>query len=292
MPLLAGTLLLQAISQIWVIQVTNWLGAADLIRYFHMGAFVFDSRNVTRLIVAVAIVAILYRKHRHEQQRQSGVDCDLAQARVVQESLLAGRKGAVPGFTVETAYLSASEVGGDFYQELAGPDGSLLVLVGDVSGKGMRAALLVGHISGALSNERSRQPAEVLANLNQSLVGRVSGGFVTCCCARFDADGTVTVANAGHLARYMGGREVEVEAGLPLVVVGEADYTESSLRLDGVFLLTSDGVVEAENTQRELFGFDRTREISTKSAREIAEAAKAWGQNDDITVVTVRRAES
>lgn len=55
--------------------------------------------------------------------------------------------------------------------------------------------------------------------------------------------------------------------------------------------LVSDGVVEAENAQRELFGFDRTREISTKSAAEIAEAAKAWGQNDDITVVTVRRDE-
>ena len=287
--LLAGTLLLQAFSQIWVIQVTNWLGAADPLRYFHMGAFVFDARNVTRLIVAVAIVAILYRRHRREQQRQSGVDRDLAQARLVQESLLAGREAAVPGYTVEAAYLPASEVGGDFYQELAGPDGSLLVLVGDVSGKGMRAALLVGHISGALSNERSRQPAEVLANLNQSLVGRVSGGFVTCCCARFDADGTVTLANAGHLAPYVGGREVEVEAGLPLGVVGGVVYAESSLRLDGPLMLMSDGVVEAENAQRELFGFDRTRDISTKSAQEIAQAAKAWGQNDDITVVTIRR---
>ncbi len=287
MALLAGTLLLHTFAQIWTVQIVNWLGTAD--QFLRWGGFVVDPRTVAQLIFAVTAVTVLYRRHRREQERQGGVHRDLAQARLVQESLLTGREAAAPGFAVETAYLPASEVGGDFYQELAGPDGSLLVLVGDVSGKGMRAALLVGHISGALSNERSRQPAEVLANLNKSLLGRVSGGFVTCCCARFDADGTVTVANAGHLAPYAAGREVEVEAGLPLGVVGGAEYTESSLRLDGQFTLMSDGVVEAENAQRELFGFDRTRAISTKSAREIADAAKAWGQNDDITVVTVRR---
>ncbi len=289
MAFLAGTLLLQAFAQTWHTQLAGWWGLAEDARYLRLGGFAIDARTVTRLIFAVTALTVLYRRHRREQQRQSGVHRDLAQARLVQESLLAGREAAVPGYTVEAAYLPASEVGGDFYRELAGPDGSLLVLVGDVSGKGMRAALLVGHISGALSNERSRQPAEVLANLNQSLVGRVSGGFVTCCCARFDADGTLTVANAGHLAPYVGGREVEVEAGLPLGVVGGVEYAESSLRLDGPFLLMSDGVVEAENAQRDLFGFDRTRAISTKSAPEIAEAAKAWGQNDDITVVTVRR---
>jgi serine phosphatase RsbU (regulator of sigma subunit) len=151
----------------------------------------------------------------------------------------------------------------------------------------MRAALLVGHISGALSNERSRNPGEVLANLNQSLVGRVSGGFVTCCCARFYVDGTVTVANAGHPAPYCGGREVEVEAWLPLGVVGGVAYARAAL--DRQFVMVSDGIVEAEDAQRELFGFDRTREISTKSAQEISEVAKQWGQNGDITVVTVRR---
>ncbi len=76
---------------------------------------------------------------------------------------------------------------------------------------------------------------------------------------------------------------------MPLGLVADAVYTESRAPRPGVLTLVSDGVVEAENTQRELFGFDRTREISTQSAQEIAEAAKAWGQNDDITVVTVRR---
>jgi serine phosphatase RsbU (regulator of sigma subunit) len=84
------------------------------------------------------------------------------------------------------------------------------------------------------------------------------------------------------------GREVAVEAGLPLGIVAEAEYFESTARGENITLV-SDGVVEAENAQRELFGFDRTREISTQPAREIAEAAKVWGQTDDITVVTVRR---
>ena len=74
----------------------------------------------------------------------------------------------------------------------------------------------------------------------------------------------------------------------PLGVLRGIEYAETVVR-GQQFTFVSDGVVEAENPQRELFGFDRTREISMRSAQEIAEAAKAWGQNDDITVVTVRR---
>ena len=111
---------------------------------------------------------------------------------------------------------------------------------------------------------------------------------MTACCARFDPDGRVTISNAGHLPPYCDGQEVATEGGLPLGIVAEVVYEEAILSGQR-FTFTSDGLVEAENAQRELFGFERAREISMKSAREIAEAAKAWGQNDDITVVTVRR---
>ncbi len=80
-----------------------------------------------------------------------------------------------------------------------------------------------------------------------------------------------------------------MEAGLALGIAAGVEYAEFVTRGEQ-FTLVSDGVVEAENPQRELFGFERTRAISMTSALEIAEAAKAWGQNDDITVVTVRRA--
>ena len=150
---------------------------------------------------------------------------------------------------------------------------------------------LVSATIGMLRRENSSSPGGILTGLNDALAGHTGGGFVTCCCARFGADGTVTIANAGHPSPYCDGREVEVAAGLPLGVVGEVAYEESVVQGER-FTFVSDGVVEAENAQRELFGFDRTREISIKSAREIAEAAKAWGQTDDITVVTVRRNET
>jgi len=102
----------------------------------------------------------------------------------------------------------------------------------------------------------------------------------------FGAGGSVVIANAGHPSPYCDGVEVEVEAGLPLGLIPDAVYSESSHGGDR-FTFVSDGVVEADNG--ELFGFERTREISGRTAHEISGAAKSWGQNDDITVVTVRR---
>jgi serine phosphatase RsbU (regulator of sigma subunit) len=101
-------------------------------------------------------------------------------------------------------------------------------------------------------------------------------------------DGQLTVANAGHPSPYVDGREAEVEAGLPLGIVADATY-EEAVSQGSIITVVSDGVVEAENAQRELFGFERTLAMSKISAHEIADAAKAWGQTDDITVVTVRK---
>ncbi len=212
----------------------------------------------------------------------------MASAAELQSLLLTSLPTAGDLYRIEPVYFPASEVGGDFYQVLERADGSRIVLVGDVSGKGLKAAMLVSVTVGMLRRELSSSPSEILAGLNEGLAGRCGGGFVTCCCARFDADGTVTIANAGHPSPYVDGREVEVEAGLPLGIAPGVEYAEFVARGEQ-FTLVSDGVVEAENAQRELFGFDRTREISGKSAQEIAETAKAWGQTDDITVVTVRR---
>ena len=98
----------------------------------------------------------------------------------------------------------------------------------------------------------------------------------------------MTIAHAGHPSPYCDGHEVTVEAGLPLGIVSGVNYAEVATSGQR-FTFVSDGVVEAEDTKLGLFGFDHTCEISGKPAAVIAEAAKAWGQNDDITVVTVRR---
>jgi phosphoserine phosphatase RsbU/P len=196
---------------------------------------------------------------------------------------------ATPGFAVEHVYLPASEVGGDFFQVLPTGDGSLLIVIGDVSGKGLKAAMTVSSIVGALRGSTLRAPAEVLAYLNRVLHGQI-GGLVTCCAVRIAADGAMTIANAGHLSPYRNGEELACAGGLPLGVSGDGCYEEvhSTLAPGDRLTLLSDGVVEARNAQGELFGFDRTRDLSTQSAEQIAAAAQAFGQEDDITVLTLQ----
>ena len=114
---------------------------------------------------------------------------------------------------------------------------------------------------------------------------------IAVCCVRYSLGGKVTIASAGHRAPYRMGREVEVAPGLPVGVASEMEWGETTIELRSGEQLTivSDGVVEAANAKGELFGFEGTAAAQAKSAAEIAAAAKAWGQNDDITVVTVGR---
>ncbi len=102
---------------------------------------------------------------------------------------------------------------------------------------------------------------------------------------------TVTAANAGHLAPYLNGREVAVANGLPLGLSASASYGETTLRLaegDRLTLIT-DGVVEARSKTGELFGFERAAAIASRPAAEIVSAAEQFGQEDDITVLSVKR---
>ena len=238
--------------------------------------------------VAFVNLLLLLRMVGADRREKQRLATELEAARTMQQLQLPTSAARSESFETNSVYEPAQEVGGDFHWTRVTPGGALIAVVGDVSGKGLKAAMLVSVAIGILRNEKSSAPSAILGALNDGLTGHTGGGFVTCCCARFDASGSVTIANAGHPSPYGDGREVEVEAGLPLGVVAGMAYEESVVQ-GHRFTFVSDGVVEAENTRRELFGFDRTREISTKSAREIAEAAKAWGQNDDITVVTVRR---
>jgi serine phosphatase RsbU (regulator of sigma subunit) len=143
---------------------------------------------------------------------------------------------------------------------------------------------------GALRGCESRRPAEVLEYLNRVLVGQISG-FVTCSVALISAEGLMTLANAGNPAPYRNGEEMPVAPGLPLGMITLASYEEARCQIAPGDRLSfvSDGVIEATSPTGELYGFDRTAAISTQPASGIAQAAQAFGQEDDITVLTVTR---
>ena len=239
-------------------------------------------------IFIFALLLFLIRRFSLARQEETRLSSEFESARSIQSLLIPAKPPATPGFAIESVYLPASEVGGDFFQIMPANDGSLLVVVGDVSGKGLKAAMTVSAIIGALRGCAVRKPAEVLAHLNRVLDGQIAG-FVTCTGALISADGSMSLANAGNPAPYCNGEELAVESSLPLGIVANSDYSETNYQLKPGDHLTflSDGVVEATNEHRELFGFDRTRAISNRSASTIAEIAKTFGQQDDITVLTI-----
>lgn len=266
------------------------LGLTGLVGRFHLGTrFSYDCDDLSMFFFLISIAPVMIARHRRITMEHARTNADLEAAREVQRQLVVPAAD-VPGFRVESAYAPAKQVGGDFFRVMPVEDGGVLVVVGDVSGKGLKAAMTVSAIMGSLHDYASSRPAEVLAHLNRVLHGRMDG-FVTCCVAHIAADGTMTVANAGNPAPYLNGEEMAVEPGLPLGILGEASYAETRYQIAPNDRLTfvSDGVVEATNPQGELYGFERTEAISSQPAKAIAEAATQFGQEDDITVLSVTR---
>jgi hypothetical protein len=243
------------------------------------------------LVIGVLVMRRFLRTQANQERARQIFALDMEQAQQLQQRVLVPERLHSPVFSVESEYHPAQTVGGDFFQTLSKPDGSLLVVVGDVSGKGMSAAMLVAVLVGAIRTraDESFDPAAMLTMLNQRLIGRSGGHLATCLVAELRPDGTMHVANAGHLPPYLNGQELDLEGSLPL---GAADLIDPSSRIitlepgDRLTFLT-DGVVEAMNSQNELFGFDRARTISNQPAAAIVEQAQAFGQNDDITVLRI-----
>jgi Stage II sporulation protein E (SpoIIE) len=242
------------------------------------------------------LIAILYAAWRYsleQRQRQNDLELEQRNARAVQQVLIPETIPQVPGFAIESFYEPAGEVGGDFFQILATRNGGVLAVIGDVSGKGMPAAMTVSLLVGTVRTlaHYTDSPGEILAAMNQRMLGRSQGGFTTCLVLRADADGTLAVANAGHIAPYLAGHELRLENGLPLGLAAEAIYAESIFQLSSGAQLTmlTDGIVEARENSGALFGFERTAALSLESAEAIAAAAQQFGQDDDITVLTLTR---
>jgi hypothetical protein len=267
-----------------------------LLFQFPAGPFHLSLNQASDLLYLLSLSLIMVVRSTRISRQQALLEGEVAAAREVQQVILPEKVESVPGFTVESIYLPAQQVGGDFFQILPAGEGGLLLVVGDVAGKGLPAAMLVSVLVGAIRGvaDYTTDPAELIANLNERLVGRAGGGFSTALVARISADGHVLAANAGHLSPYLDGTEIELPGALPLGVESGSRYVTTEFHLDPGSRLTfySDGVVEAQSAKGELFGFDRGRELSTEPASAIVEAARKFGQQDDITVVTIERAKA
>ncbi|NYF52952.1 PP2C family protein-serine/threonine phosphatase [Tunturiibacter gelidoferens] len=141
--------------------------------------------------------------------------------------------------------------------------------------------------------EMFTDPADILSGLNRRLHNRLQNGFVTCLILRLEPDGLCTFANAGHLPPYLNQNELHLPAALTLGLVPSARYEETTIQLEVGDRLTlyTDGLLEARNLDGELFGFDRLQQLVATSpdAKQATEAAVDFGQEDDLTVLTITR---
>jgi serine phosphatase RsbU (regulator of sigma subunit) len=266
------------------------------------GAFAATRVDVEQYEVGEMLVQEIRERELLEQE--------LEVARSIQQASLPEEVPTLEGWQIAPYYQPAREVGGDFYDFHLLSEGRLGVVVGDATGKGVPAALVMSTTCGmlralALSVD---SPGEVLEQVNETLVARIpSNMFVTCFYAILDPEsGTLRYANAGHDLPYLrrvGGDAEELRArGMPLGLMPGMNYEQKEIVLEGgeAALFYSDGLVEAHDSQGEMFGFPRLRALIAEHGEEQALGdflleelytfvGEGWEQEDDITLLTLRR---
>jgi predicted ester cyclase len=252
---------------------------------------------------------LTWRFRAAEARDRERIEQELRVARRIQQSLLPEAIPELEGWRIAAYYGPAREVGGDFYDFLELEDGRLGLVVGDATGHGMPAALVMATTRGMLRAvvQSLESPGEVLARVNEALVADIPPStFVTCFYGVLDPkDGHLSYANAGHNlpCRRHDGQAEELRArGMPLGLMPGMRYEEKDtiLALGDSTLFYSDGLVEAHDPQGEMFGFPRLRELVAGHGEErslgdfllkqlYSFVGEDWEQEDDITLVTLRR---
>jgi hypothetical protein len=247
------------------------------------------------ILLLISIVYAVYRYSVEQSERQAALEQEFKSAQELQQVLIPETLPSLEGYAVTSAYRPAQQVGGDFFQLIAQPDGSALLVLGDVSGKGLKAAMTVSLIVGTIRTvaDTVDDPAQVLSILNRRLYGRLKDGFVTCVALRLTAEGEGVLANAGHPAPFLNREELNLPGALPLGLDLHAEYENLRFHLavgDRLTLYT-DGLLEARNPAGDLFSFERLRALiaTQPDAKQATDAAVAFGQDDDITVLTLTR---
>lgn len=287
-------------------------------------ALIRPSRGYERfllLLLAIGIIlpglwgGLMARQRRAEAVERAHLEHQLQVARVIQQTLLPKDTPDLPGWRLKGHYQPAHAVGGDFYDFLPFADGRVGLIIGDVTDKGVPAALLMATTRSLLRTvaQRVHSPGQVLQQVNELLDGEIPPRmFVTCLYAILDpATGRLQYANAGHNLPYRAhpgnGRVAELRAtGMPLGLMPSMIYEEKETTIapGECVLFYSDGLVEAHNPQREMFGNPRLQSLldgcaedcPTLIQRLLAEletfTGRGWQQEDDVTLVTLQRTES
>ncbi len=295
-----GWLVLLVIAPLAFALFTSELIVLHLPVLWHPFGYDIYVGQIADLFLVIALTVLLLRRLLLSVHRQRMIALELKHAQEMQQALIPESTPTIAGFTLTTAYKPAMEVGGDFYQIIPLEDASTLIVLGDVSGKGLKAAMAVSLIVGTIrmAAETTHSPAEILAALNRRLLGRLQGGFTTCIALRLTPDGRCTIASAGHPVPYINGNELPLPGAFPLGIASAVTYEEITITLapgDHLNLYT-DGLLEARHIDQrhphgELYGFDRLQTLfaTNPTATTAAEAAVAFGQDDDITVLTLTR---
>jgi phosphoserine phosphatase RsbU/P len=283
-----------------------------------LGALYLDSKrttafsNVDRQILdalGTQAASILDNARLVEKEReQRRLEQELAIAREIQQGLVPQGLRDLPNLEIKGIHLPCHGVGGDYYDVFPLSDQSTAFLVADVAGKGLGAALLTTMLQGDLSGMGlGVAPQKVFNHVNRFLCRHASvGRCATMFFGRIDAEGTLEYLYGGHpsplLIRDATVSDLYTEGSLPVGLVEEAEFEATRVQLEpnDMLVLFSDGIVEAANTQKELFGFERLREVTARSAQAsietvmksildaVEEFSRGAGQADDLTLLIVR----
>jgi serine phosphatase RsbU (regulator of sigma subunit) len=249
-----------------------------------------------------------------EWRERERIEQDLRVARDIQQASLPKEVPTLEGWQISPYYQPAREVGGDFYDFHLLSEGRLGLVVGDATGKGVPAALVMSTTCGMLQlaaqGSDSSSPGEVLKRVNEALTVRIPPNmFVTCFYAILEPEsGSLTYANAGHDLPYLhrDGEAEELRArGMPLGLMPGMGYEEKKtiVQAGESVLFYSDGLVEAHDSKGEMFGFPRLRALVAQHAEEATVGVflleelhsfvgEGWEQEDDITLLTLKRSAS
>ncbi|WP_375492408.1 PP2C family protein-serine/threonine phosphatase [uncultured Jatrophihabitans sp.] len=303
-----------------VVLVVPLVSSGELIGALNLGprlseqGYSSDDRRLLDTLAGYAAPAMrvgqLVRAREVEARNVERIEQELRVAQLIQQQFLPAELPTLPGFHVAAFYRPARTIGGDFYDFAELPDGRIMFVCGDVTDKGVPAALVMASTHALLREAATRMtsPGEVLASVNDMLCADIPAHmFVTCLAIALDpATGHMTFANAGHNLPYIrtagghGHRELNA-TGMPLGLMPGMAYDETVdvLAPGEGMLLHSDGLAEAHDSNRQMFGFDRLAELVGVSAggevlidRCLSELTAFTGpveQEDDITLVTIER---